>query len=172
MRDKRRVKAGPGIERQLRFVPPTTVVPFEAVTAVCVIPFLRSGEVVGIIERRGLDIPGGHVQDGETSIVAVGRREALEEAAITLGDLNLIGYLASPIKDEVNGTTYIAILTGLTLAVLPFTSRYDANDRRIVNPDRFLADYRGGDSKTMRMLLDRARQVLFHLGSSVSDRGT
>lgn len=41
--------------------------------------------------RRGWEFPGGHVEPGETPWQTA-RREALEEAGASLGELGLVGY--------------------------------------------------------------------------------
>lgn len=43
------------------------------------------------LRQRGWDIPGGHLEPGETPEAAM-RREVMEEAGAVLGDVQLLGY--------------------------------------------------------------------------------
>ena len=85
---------------RFEIVHPDTPVEFESITSVAVLPFTDSGEIVTITNSRGIDIPGGHVEPGETSIEQVACREAMEEAGIALSGLKLIAYLRSSVLDR------------------------------------------------------------------------
>lgn len=61
MTDKHRVPAAGAAGPELHVVSPNTGVDFDSITAVVVIPLLRSGEIVAIAQERGVDIPGGHI---------------------------------------------------------------------------------------------------------------
>ncbi len=90
-RDRRRTDVAD--ERAVTFVQlgPGFVPPFEQVTSVSVVPFADDGRMVAALLRRGVDLPGGHVQEGETSVEQVARREATEEADIrTLTPLRIV----------------------------------------------------------------------------------
>ncbi len=57
--------------------------PFESMTSVSVVPFLKNGDIVAVrLRHRGLDIPGGHVEPDEKNPIETMNREALEEACI------------------------------------------------------------------------------------------
>lgn len=51
---------------------------------------LRAGRVLAIENDRGWDLPGGHIEPGETPIEAL-RREVLEEAGAVFDDAQPYG---------------------------------------------------------------------------------
>jgi 8-oxo-dGTP diphosphatase len=66
-----------------------------------VIPVTEDGSIVmADNRRRGLEVPGGHIDPGETQEVAA-RREGGEEAGVTLGDLVPLGHLRMISRGEV-----------------------------------------------------------------------
>jgi 8-oxo-dGTP diphosphatase len=133
---------------------PQTRVEFDSITAVVVLPFTDSGEIVSITNSRGLDVPGGHVEEGETSIEQVACREAMEEAGIALSHLKLIAYLQSSVLDRSGAPTHIAVLAGRA-ELLP-----DGASMRAVLPvSRFLEHYAAGDPALMGRLVELAISV-------------
>ncbi|MEM7018502.1 MAG: NUDIX domain-containing protein [Pseudomonadota bacterium] len=54
--------------------------------------FLDGQVVLCSIQSRGFSLPGGHMEEGETPEVCF-RREAAEEACISLSNVELLGYL-------------------------------------------------------------------------------
>jgi 8-oxo-dGTP diphosphatase len=62
-------------------------------TATAFVLPVRDGKIVMAHNlRRGIEVPGGHVEAGET-LEQAARREAWEEVGVKLGDLTPIGYL-------------------------------------------------------------------------------
>lgn len=56
--------------------------------------FIFNGDKVVLLEHanknRGFDIPGGHIEDGESELEAL-RREVLEEVGAKISDIELLG---------------------------------------------------------------------------------
>lgn len=65
--------------------------PDESISACMVFTITDDGKIAISKPKRGWGIPGGHREEGETAEECL-RREAIEEAAIELGELELIGY--------------------------------------------------------------------------------
>jgi 8-oxo-dGTP diphosphatase len=79
-------------QTQVRFVAAATdLCAAPTCYAALVFPFVGERCVVAAIRGRGWCIPGGRLEAGETPEVAA-RREAHEEAGLTLGPLHLIGH--------------------------------------------------------------------------------
>jgi 8-oxo-dGTP diphosphatase len=65
--------------------------PFEHVTAAMALAFEGERFLLADLVQRGLDIPGGHVSDGETPEEAM-RREVYEETGARLGPARVLAY--------------------------------------------------------------------------------
>jgi len=65
--------------------------PLELVTTAFAIAFAGDCLLMANLTSRGWDLPGGHVEPGESLEEAV-RREVFEETKATMGPLYLLGY--------------------------------------------------------------------------------
>jgi len=95
MADRRRTDVAAG--RVVNFTPRENgfMPPFDAVTSVSVVPFTDDGRLVAVLLDRGIDLPGGHVQEGERTVEEVARREAYEEARIALRNVHVTTVIQS-----------------------------------------------------------------------------
>lgn len=69
---------------------PVNLVPPKDQVSACMVVALHEGNIVLSRPKRGWGLVGGHREPGETAEDCI-RREAIEEAAIELGELQLIG---------------------------------------------------------------------------------
>ncbi len=114
--------------------------PIELVTACFVYPIYQN-RIVLSKTPRGWGPPGGHREPNETPEDCV-RREALEEAAICLGSLTLVGrWVATKIFDSPYNQKYPQIgyqllyLASVT-NILPFEANHETTDRIITTIDK------------------------------------
>ncbi|WP_179290399.1 NUDIX domain-containing protein [Shouchella clausii] len=76
------------IQMVLSNVPPATYL----VTAVHCLLFFEERLVLTRLENRGWEIPGGHIEEREETIIEALKREVLEEAGAYISSETLIGY--------------------------------------------------------------------------------
>lgn len=65
--------------------------PISAITSALALAFDGERILMTNLRQRGWDIPGGHMEPGETPEAAM-RREVMEEAGALLTDVQLLGY--------------------------------------------------------------------------------
>ena len=77
--------------REIMSVLSDTLPPVETITAAFALAFYEDRFLLADLVARSLDIPGGHVEPGETPEEAM-RREVYEETGARLGPARLLGY--------------------------------------------------------------------------------
>ncbi len=134
-------------------VPPTNVV----LTSHC-IPFTADGKVVAVdIIGRGVDIPGGHIDEGETAVEAM-QREVKEEAQIAITHPVLIDTWKLSSTDNALGITqkpYLLLYAADVESMDDFVSNNETSARLVLDPEEFIAQY-FGDKQQARILITTA----------------
>jgi ADP-ribose pyrophosphatase YjhB (NUDIX family) len=108
--------------------------PLTAVHGFC---FYQGKVLVCDISGRGLTIPGGHVDDGETAADCL-NREASEEACVALANLTLLGFIEADhrFNDHFDGRYPLrsvqAIYRAEVAEVREFESRHESTERQFV----------------------------------------
>jgi len=163
MTDRRRTDVAVG--RVVNFAPREKgfMPAFDAVTSVSIVPFTADGRIVAVQLSRGIDLPGGHVQEGERTVEEVARREAYEEARIALRDIRA----ATVIQSDYYGSapadlTYMVQVAAFVDKLHPFTPTDESSGRAVIRVDEFLDRYIAVDvdKRLMRHIIDAAREVL------------
>lgn len=124
------------------------VAPLDLTKTAFVLPMFEDGSfLLATNQRRGIEIPGGHVEPGETLEIAAAR-EGLEEIGAIVVDLKPFAYLKMQSDGEVpadwkypHPLSYQQFYVGRITEVRNFEPNaecaepyrvYDPNDRRIV----------------------------------------
>lgn len=113
------------------------------VSAVICLAFDEEGKLLVVKNKRGWDLPGGHVEEGESLLEALSR-EVMEEACATISSPEI--FLTA------TGTRTMVFYTARIKELLPFDPKDETTERLIVSPDKFKEIYEGG----MPELLDYA----------------
>ncbi len=162
MADRRRTDVAAG--RVVNFTPRENgfMPPFDAVTSVSVVPFTDDGRLVAVLLDRGIDLPGGHVQEGERTVEEVARREAYEEARIALRNVHVTTVIQSDYYGSApKELTYMVQAAAFVDRLHPFMPTVESSGRIVVGVDEFLERYTAGDKGLMRHIIDAAREALF-----------
>lgn len=115
--------------------------PREFVTSAFILALKDDRLLMSNLTSRGWDIPGGHVELGETP-EDTARRELYEETGATVGPLQVLGYDKFVIRGTVpDGYRYPAPVSyqlfywARVIALGPFMSTKEALERKLFSPE-------------------------------------
>lgn len=134
--------------------------PLEKVTSVAVVPFDQDGRIVTALLDRGPDLPGGHMHVGEQRFEETARREALEEAFITLSRLEIACVIQSDYYgDTLDKLTYMIIMAGIVDTFEPEKPNAESAGRKIMSVEDFNLSYTAGDKNFMHDIVLCAQAI-------------
>lgn len=113
--------------------------PDESISACMVFAITGDGKIAISKPQRGWGIPGGHREEGETAEECL-RREAIEEAAIELGELELVGYwrtkkrFDSEFNRNYPSPAYQLLYVANVTAIHDFSPQLEISERAFVQP--------------------------------------
>ncbi len=131
---------------------------FKDVTSVSVIPFTKDGKIVAVrLKHRGLDIPGGHVDSGETTPEQTMEREVMEEAGVTIQSPILVEVIESDYFDH---PSYMLLYAAFVDEFHEFAANDEemSEGREIVDRDEFVDRYEAGNKDLMAQVIAAAWQ--------------
>jgi 8-oxo-dGTP diphosphatase len=145
---------------------PRSVPGREAVSIVMTVPFTGDGAMVVTRLRRGIELPGGHVAPGDPDLESAARREAWEEARITLGPLAVTQVIRIEYQTDPPQVTHVVVYTGRVQSMPPFVRAHESSGRMVVSCAEFVEHYGSGSSEERQALVDEARLTLRSLPPS------
>lgn len=133
--------------------------PFAEVTSVSAIPFTADGKIVAVrLRHRGIDIPGGHVEDYEKTPLETLTREVMEEAHMTLRTPLLIDVIHSTFHDH---DSYMMLYAAFADTLHEFKPTDEMSyERVILSPEEFLAVYTAWDTSLFAQSIEMGWQIL------------
>ena len=134
----------------LQFTPPLD----QTITAHC-IPVTDDGMVVAAdVTKRGVDVPGGHIDNGESAEEAM-RRETHEETFVTVEKPVLIDVWKLSSDDERIGLAakpYLLLYAAKVKSIEDFVANDEVSSRLILTPSEFISEYFGDKKQAAKMV--------------------
>ena len=137
--------------------------PRALITSALALAFHEGNFLMTKLHQRGWDIPGGHIEPGETPEQTM-RREVMEEAAVELGPVRLLGYQRIRLLGDVpegyrypHPDGYQVFYIGYVTKILPFTPTAEAGDRAFFTVEEALKQKLTQEN---RLLFDSARKEI------------
>ena len=131
---------------------------FKHVTSVSVIPFTTEGNIVAVrLRHRGLDLPGGHVEPGESTPEETLNREVREEACMTVRTPVLTEVVES---DYFEQPSYMLLYAAFVDKLHEFEPSDEAAERVEVSPEEFIRQYAAGNKQLMAATIEAGWQLL------------
>ena len=133
----------------------------QTITAHC-IPVTDDSKMVAVdVIGRGVDMPGGHIEAGESAEKAV-RRETFEETFVTVDEPVLIDVWQLNSEDPKLGLDdkpYLLLYAAKVTSYEEFEPNDEVASRLILTPDEFVEQY-FGDKKQARKMIDQALRAI------------
>lgn len=148
----------------VKYADENTILPEKEFLSAVFLVALKDSKILAIRNERGWEIPGGHIEAGETVKEAL-VREVQEEGGASFVDEKLLAIIESD-----NQTTYkdkvMMIYATKNFTLGEFTPSEDAFEREVIEVEEFLKRYAEGPTNIVKHSLDfseiiaRAREVI------------
>jgi 8-oxo-dGTP pyrophosphatase MutT (NUDIX family) len=113
---------------------------------------LEGSKILAIRNERGWEIPGGHIEPGETHEEAL-IREVVEEAGATFSDAKLLAIIESSNQDKYKDKVMLIYVTK-NFKLGEFTPSEDAFNREVIEIKEFLQRYKEGRSNDVKHIMN------------------
>ncbi len=122
----------------------------STIDSVYVFPNNSQAEIMMIKNERGWDIPGGHVENGESLEKAL-ERETWEEASISI--YTPTPFVSARIPGRSKKNKAMLFYHAEINQIFPFTGEYETTERKLVPRPQILEIYSGGNKDLMEAIL-------------------
>jgi 8-oxo-dGTP pyrophosphatase MutT (NUDIX family) len=136
----------------IKYVNKDTVFPKKELLSAVFLVALEGSKILATRNERGWEIPGGHIEPGETHEEAL-IREVQEEAGATFSDAKLLAIIESSNQDKYKDKVMLIYATK-NFKLGEFTPSEDAFEREIIEIREFLQRYKEGRSNIVKSSLD------------------
>lgn len=117
--------------------------PKDKVTSTWVVVFDNSGNILTVELKRWFDIPWWHVQEWDISFEDAVSREALEEAYVSIKDIELSLVVESDyFWDTHDKLTYMLFYTAKVDKLEEFVVNSESNSRKFMSPEEFIESFK------------------------------
>ena len=138
-----------------KYVDKNTVIPNTDLISSVFLLALKDSKILAIKNEHGWDIPGGHVEEGETPEEAL-IREIQEEAGASFLDAKLLAVAESDDEEKYKDKVMLVYTTD-NFILGEFTPSEDSFDREVIEVEDFLLRYK--DHFDFTEMIIRAKQV-------------
>ena len=140
-----------------RYVKEGAKLPLEECFSAVFLMALQGSKMLAIRNDRGWDIPGGHIETGETPKKAL-VREIKEEGGASFRNEKLFAFIESDAQDRYKDKVMLMYVTK-DFELGEFVPSEDAFEREVIEVEEFLRRYHGGVSFWGELIL-KAREAL------------
>ncbi len=135
-----------------------TILPRKELLSAVFLIAIEEDRILAIENDRGWEIPGGHIEQGETHEEAL-IREVQEEAGASFSDAKLFSIIGSNNQDKYKDTVMLVYVTN-KFKLGEFTTSEDAFNREVIEISEFLKRYTG--RLDLNELISKAKNLLLN----------
>ncbi len=140
----------------VKYVNKDTTFPKKELLSAVFLIALDGSKILAVKNERGWEIPGGHIEEGETEEEAL-IREVKEEAGASFHDQKLLAIIESSNQDKYKDKVMLVYTTS-NFKLEEFVTSEDSFEREVIEIEEFLQRYK--EAVDLRELILKAQELL------------